>query len=330
MKRRDWFLVIGLLIIMMLLDQLTKVWASGITERNYGILKFILIHNHGAMLGLFSELPAVLRIVTLSTSGVFLLSLYALIQYLIPVRLMPLRIGLSILVGGILGNVIDRILHGYVIDFITLRFGNTHLPIWNIADVIQWIGYGLIVYSIIKYGDQIWPDNNIRKTFWVNKKFQIKYSSLFMATGLFLNLIALVYSYTYLKVTIAEIAGPNQILISKFAEPFLYTFLILAATFSMVLFSVGKMISHRIAGPLYAFERFLKDVLEGKGLSKQGVALKLRAGDEFKHLEQLAEQIKLQLIKINSEKTVEVVEYKDDLVVNETSDAEGNPLQKLK
>ena len=272
------------------------------------------------MLGLFSELPAVLRIVTLSTSGVFLLSLYALIQYLIPVRLMPLRVGLSILVGGILGNVMDRILHGYVIDFITMQFGTWHLPIWNVADVIQWIGYVLIVYSIIKYGEQIWPDNNIRKSFWVNKKFQIKYSSLFMATGLFLNLIALVYSYTYLKVTIAEIAGPNQILIAKFSEPFLYTFLILALTFSMVLFSVGKMISHRIAGPLYAFERFLKDVLEGKGLSKQGVALKLRAGDEFKHLEQLAEQIKLQLIKLNAEKTVEVVEYKDEIITDPDSE----------
>jgi signal peptidase II len=312
MKRKDWFFVLGLLLILIVIDQITKVWASGITERSFGFLKFILIHNHGAMLGLFSELPAVLRIVTLSTSGVFILSLYALIQYLIPVRLMPLRIGLSILVGGILGNVIDRILHGYVIDFITMQFGTFNLPIWNVADVIQWVGYIFIVYSIIKYGEQIWPDNNIRKSFWVNKKFQIKYSSLFMATGLFLNLISLVYSYTYLKVTISEIAGPNQILINKFVEPFLYTFLILAVTFSMVLFSVGKMISHRIAGPLYAFERFLKDILEGKGLSKQGVALKLRAGDEFKHLEQLAEQIKLKLIKINNEKNFEVVEYKSD------------------
>jgi signal peptidase II len=316
MKRKDWFFVIGILFFIITIDQSTKVWATGITERSYGFLKFILIHNHGAMLGLFSELPAVLRIVTLSTSGVFLLSLYAIIQYLIPVRLMTLRIGLSILVGGILGNVIDRILHGYVIDFIAVQFGQWHSPIWNVADVIQWIGYALIVYSIIKHGEQIWPDNNIRKTFWVNKKFQIKYSSLFMATGLFLNLIAVVYSYTYLKVTISEIAGQNQLLIDKFVEPFLYTFLILSLTFSIVLFSVGKMISHRIAGPLYAFERFLKEALEGKGLSKQGSALKLRAGDEFKHLEELAEQIKLKLIKINSEKTIEVVEYK----IDETSD----------
>ncbi|MBC7742685.1 MAG: signal peptidase II [Bdellovibrionaceae bacterium] len=311
MKRKDWIIVIGVLIFIVVIDQITKIWASGITERNYGFLKLILIHNHGAMLGLFADLPAVLRIVTLSTSGVFILSIYALVQYLIPLRILPLRLGLSILVGGIFGNVLDRILYGYVIDFIAVRFGNWNSPIWNVADVIQWIGYAMIVYSIMKYGEQLWPNNNIRKTFWVNKKFQIKYASLFTITGLFLTLISVVFSYTYLKVTIQEIAGPNQILIDRFAQPFLISFLVLALSFSIILFTVGKMISHRIAGPLFAFERFLNDVLQGKGLSKQGAALKLRAGDEFKHLEELAEQIKNKLIKMNSEKTVEVVEYKN-------------------
>lgn len=48
--------------------------------------------------------------------------------------------------------------------------------------------------------------------------------------------------------------------------------------------------SHRIAGPLYAFERFLDDTLEGKN-----VELKLRSGDQFKHLEELAVTIKQRL-----------------------------------
>jgi signal peptidase II len=312
MKRKDWILVIGTLFAIVYLDHLSKVWASNMPESWHGILHLILIHNHGAMLGLFSELPAVLRIVTLSTSGVFLLSMYAIIQYLIPQRLMILRMGLSILVGGILGNVLDRILYGHVIDFIAVQIKGWHSPIWNIADVVQWVGYALIVFTIIKNGDQIWPDNNSRKVFWVNKRFQIKYSALFMAVGLFLTLISLVFSYTYLKVTIEEVSGQNPALVAKFAEPFLYAFLALAVTFSMVLFSIGKLISQRIAGPLFAFERFLNEALDGKNLTKNGVALKLRAGDDFKHLEKLAEQIKIKLIKINSEKVVETVEYKED------------------
>ena len=312
MKRKDWILVIGTLLLIVFVDQMTKNWASNMPEKWYGALHLILIHNHGAMLGLFSDLPAVLRIVTLSTSGVFLLSIYAIIQYLIPVRLMVLRLGLSILVGGILGNVLDRILYGYVIDFIAIQVGTWHSPIWNVADVIQWIGYVMIVYSVMKHGELLWPGNNIRKVFWVNRGFQIKYSALFMVVGLFLTLISLVFSYTYLKVTIEEISGKNLILIEKFSTPFLYSFLVLAITFSFILFMIGKMISHRIAGPLYAFERFLNEILEGKGLTKNGAALKLRAGDDFKHLEQLAEQIKMKLIKLNSEKTIKTVEYKED------------------
>ena len=313
MQRKDWFAVVAFLFIAIIIDQISKRWASGLTaEQSIGYLKLILVHNHGAMLGLFSDLPAVLRIVTLSTSGVFILCIYALVQYLIPRKLMILRISLSILVGGILGNVLDRIFYGYVIDFIAVEIGDWHSPIWNMADVIQWIGYVLMVYALIKHSEQLWPDQNERKTFWVNKKFQFKHSILFMITGLFLTLISAVFSYTYLRVTLEEIVGYNPALIAKFTKPFLATFVVLALIFSLIMFSVGKLISHRIAGPLYAFERFLKDILEGKGLTKAGAALQLRTNDDFKHLEKLAEQVKVQIAKMNAEKTIHVTEYSDD------------------
>lgn len=313
MKRKDWYLVVSVLFVTILMDQISKQWASGlITEKTYGIFKLILIHNHGAMLGLFSDLPAVLRIVTLSTSGIFILCLYSLVQYLIPQKLLSLRISLSILAGGIIGNVLDRIFYGYVIDFMAIKFKGWHSPIWNVADVIQWIGYILMVYFLIKHSKELWPDQNERKTFWVNKKFQIKHSVLFAATGLFLTLISVVFSFTYLKVTLQELAGNNPVLIDKFTRPFLFTFFILSLMFSIVLFTVGKLISHRIAGPLYAFERFLKEILDGKGLTKGGAALKLRTNDDFKHLEEVAEKIRIKLLKINSEKTIVVTEYSED------------------
>lgn len=312
MKRKDWFIVIGILFFVVILDYQTKMWSLNQPEKWYGPFHFILIHNHGAMLGLFSDLPAVLRIVTLSTSGVFLLSIYAIIQYLIPKRIMVLRIGLSTLIGGIFGNVLDRIFYGYVIDFIAIKIGDWHSPIWNAADVIQWIGYILIVYAVFKHGQEIWPDQNSRKGFWINRRFQYKYSLLITTVGLFLTMISLVFSYTYLKVTVEEITGDNPILVQKFTQPFILSFLVLAITFSLVLFSAGKMISHRIAGPIYAFERFLREILTGKGLTKTGPALKLRSGDEFTHLEKLAEDVRDKVLKMQSEKTIETIEYKED------------------
>lgn len=321
MKRKDWFVVALFLILTIAVDQFTKLWAEGRPEETFGIFKFILVHNHGAMLGLFSDLPAVLRIVTLATSGVFILCIYTLIQYIIPGRLMSLRISLSILVGGILGNVLDRIVYGYVIDFIAIVYGDFHSAIWNVADMIQWVGYALMVYALIKHSERLWPDQNERKGFWVNRKFQIKHSLLFTVTGLFLTLVSMVFAYTYLKVTLQEIVGYNPALINKFVHPFLFTFFILAILFSIILFMVGKLISHRIAGPLYAFQRFLEEVLDGKGLTKSGAALKLRTNDDFKHLEALAEDIRAKLIKINAERTIQITEFSEEEFITEETKA---------
>lgn len=298
MKKREWLLVILPLILTWLLDRLTKDWATGLTGiSTMGPLSFVLHHNHGAMLGLFSDLPSVLRIVSLSTGGAFLLCTYAIIQYLLPIKSLKLRCGLSILIGGIIGNVTDRIIWGYVVDFIVLGTPKISSPAFNVADALQWVGYGLIVYAFIKEGELLWPEKNARKQYWVNVRFQLKYCFILMGVGLSLTLISLVFSYTYLRVTIIEFVGNNQFLMNKFLFPFVITYVIICLAFCAILFAVGRLISHRIAGPLYAFEKFLDDTLNGNDRN-----LKLRAGDDFKHLEQLAVEIRDRLHKIKQDR----------------------------
>lgn len=308
MKKREWLIVILPLLATWSLDRITKIWATGITQlKSFGPVHFVLHHNHGAMLGLFSDLPSVLRIVSLSTGGAFLLATYALIQYLLPIKSLTLRSGLSILIGGIIGNVTDRIVWGYVVDFIVLGTPSLSSPAFNVADALQWLGYGLIVYAIIREGELLWPENNVRKQYWVNMPFQLKYCFILMGVGLSLTLICSVFSYTYMRVTIQELVGNNAFLLNKFLVPFIITFLIISVAFCAILFAVGRLISHRIAGPLYAFERFLNEALEGKANAN----LKLRAGDEFKHLEELAEEINKRLHQIKKERTVNVIEYSE-------------------
>lgn len=308
MKKREWLIVILPLFLTWAVDLLTKEWANGITGiHSFGYLHFILHHNHGAMLGLFSELPEVLRVVSLSTGGAFLLSTYAILQYLIPFRSLVLRTGLSILIGGIMGNVTDRIIHGYVIDFIVIGTPSLSSPAFNLADALQWVGYGLVAYSVISEGNIFWPENNVRKQYWVNMKFQLKYCLILMGVGLSLTLISLVFSYTYLRVTIANLVGNNPALLSKFLVPYIITYTFICFAFCAFLFLIGRIISHRIAGPLYAFERFLDAALKGEKHD-----LKLRAGDEFRHLEELADLVQERLNTIRAERTVNVVEFKDD------------------
>lgn len=291
MKNREWLIVFVPLVLTWLIDRLTKSWAVGLDGiLSYGYFGFVLHHNPGAMLGLFSELPPVLRVVSLSTGGAFLVCTYGLIQYLLPIKSLTLRTGMSILLGGIIGNVTDRIIWGHVVDFIVIGNVNFSSPAFNMADALQWVGYGLIVYAIVKEGELLWPENNARRMYWINPNFQLKYCFFLLGIGLGISLIATVFSYTYLRVTMIELVGNNQIILNKFLGPFVITFSIVSIGFSAALFAVGKVISHKIAGPIYAFEKFINDTLDGKERD-----FKLRTKDEFRELEDLAKQIKEKL-----------------------------------
>ena len=87
-----------------------------------------------------------------------------------------------------------------------------------------------------------------------------------------------------------ELVGNNPLILNKYLTPFVVTFVIIGIAYCAILFALGKYLSHRIAGPIYAFEKFLDQSLEGTDRK-----LKLRAGDEFKHLESLGEKIRLRL-----------------------------------
>ena len=70
------------------------------------------------------------------------------------------EIGYGLLLGGILGNLLDRVIFGYVIDFFHFTFGNYTFPIFNIADIGIVIGTFIVIFIMIKediYG------NNSRK-----------------------------------------------------------------------------------------------------------------------------------------------------------------------
>lgn len=297
MRKREWLFVLMPLLLTWGLDRVTKLWATTLTGViTNGPLSFVLHHNHGAMLGLFTDLPGVLRIVTLSTGGAFILCTYAIIQYLLPIKSLLLRCGLSALIGGILGNVADRIIWGFVVDFIVVGKPGLSSPAFNLADAFQWVGYLMIVIAIIKEGKLLWPENDLRKHYWVNRRFQLKYSFFLMSVGIGLAVVSLVFSYTYMRVTISELVGNNQFLLNKFLVPFVITYIIICLTFCGILFALGKYLSHRIAGPLYAFERFLEESLEGSTKP-----LKLRAGDEFRHLEQLSLKISERLKQLQPE-----------------------------
>jgi signal peptidase II len=306
MKKREWFLILAPLFGVWIVDHLSKKWAMGLVDiKQFGILTLVLFHNPGAMLGLFSNLPAILRIVSLSTGGAFLVCTYGIIQYLLPIRSMKLRMGMSFLLGGILGNVTDRILWGYVVDFIIIGKGSFSTAVFNLADALQWVGYALIVIAIIKESHLLWPDFDTRKMKLINKGYQLKYSFFLVAVGMSLTLVGAVFYYTYFRVKIVELVGKNVEMENRFLLPFIFTYVVICSGFSAILFVLGRFLSHRSAGPIHALELYVTDLLAGKERD-----LKLRAGDDFRSLELLAEKIKPYLMAPKPPPTDEVTEHK--------------------
>jgi len=67
-------------------------------------------------------------------------------------KLLP--VAFSFILGGALGNVYDRLVHGYVIDFLDFYVNNWHWPAFNIADSAIFIGAALLIVDMLKNGDK--------------------------------------------------------------------------------------------------------------------------------------------------------------------------------
>ncbi len=65
-----------------------------------------------------------------------------------------LAVGLSLVLGGALGNVIDRVMHGYVVDFIYFHWGPHYFPAFNVADTAISIGAGCVLLDSFRESGQ--------------------------------------------------------------------------------------------------------------------------------------------------------------------------------
>ena len=140
-----YFLFLSTFII--LIDQLTKFLIfykyKTVINKDFILFRIDFVKNYGAAFNIFSGNRIFLSCISIFFSIVltYLIlkknnsSLFDLLSY-------------SFILGGTIGNGIDRVLRGYVIDFINLNFIN--FPVFNIADISINIGFIFLLYSIIK------------------------------------------------------------------------------------------------------------------------------------------------------------------------------------
>lgn len=152
-------LIIGSLIALtvVILDQWSKIAIFDFLDTqvypSYEVIPFfnlVKVYNTGVSFGLFQGMAY--GHIILSIFAIFIT--IALFIWLIMAENFRLVVGLSFIIGGAIGNVIDRITVGSVKDFIDFYIGNWHWPAFNIADSAVFIGVCLILIDSFFYNSK--------------------------------------------------------------------------------------------------------------------------------------------------------------------------------
>ena len=139
-----YFLSLSIFII--LVDQFTKYLISYdklFINKDFLLFKLDFVKNYGAAFNIFSGSRIFLSLISI----IFSILLIYLILRKYNLNALDLY-SYSFILGGTIGNGMDRILKGYVIDFINLNIIN--FPVFNIADISINIGFILLLYNIFK------------------------------------------------------------------------------------------------------------------------------------------------------------------------------------
>lgn len=150
MKKWPWFLLTVLIIV---LDQWSKQWALHHLEpyqpeHIMPMVNATLAFNTGAAFSFLSGVGGWHRwffaLFSLTMSGVLITWLMRL-----PGKALLSSLALSLILGGAIGNLYDRAMFGYVIDFIDVYYANHHWPVFNVADSAICLGAFLLIIDLI-------------------------------------------------------------------------------------------------------------------------------------------------------------------------------------
>ncbi|MFA7474687.1 MAG: signal peptidase II [Castellaniella sp.] len=138
--------------VLVLLDQLTKAWISGTLDyaRRIPVLPFFdltLLHNTGAAFSFLADGGGAQRWLF---TGIAAAAAVLILRWLYthPTERL-LCAALASILGGALGNAIDRVLHGHVVDFLLFYWRDWYFPALNLADVAITCGAALLILDEI-------------------------------------------------------------------------------------------------------------------------------------------------------------------------------------
>jgi len=145
----------GLLAGLVALDQLTKavvvklVPFYGNVSVVPGFFSISHIHNRGAIFGTFSQSPSPIVTIGLAAASLFALVMVVVYFFRTPASQKGMKLALTLILAGALGNFIDRVLRGFVVDFLEFHVKRAYFPTFNVADSCITIGALVLILILV-------------------------------------------------------------------------------------------------------------------------------------------------------------------------------------
>lgn len=143
-----------------ILDQVTKAMVRPALDLHEsievipGFLDLTRVHNTGAAFGMLNEAEFPFKTVVLSLVALIALGGVAWYAVTVPLSDRLARAGIAGVLGGAIGNLIDRAKDGYVLDFVDVYQGQWHFWAFNVADAAISVGVVLMILDILGLGRQ--------------------------------------------------------------------------------------------------------------------------------------------------------------------------------
>ncbi len=152
-NQQAFLLWLGLSSLLLILDQLTKIIAKnslfeGVSQPVTSFLNWTLVYNSGAAFSFLAQAGGWQRWFFTGVGIIAALIMIWLIRKNAHQTIFSLA--LSLVLSGAIGNVIDRIIYGAVVDFVDVHYMGWHWPAFNIADSAITIGVILLIVDEIK------------------------------------------------------------------------------------------------------------------------------------------------------------------------------------
>lgn len=140
----------------LILDQ----WTKGIVARLFevhqsrpiigGLFDLTYVRNSGAAFGLFASVDSSIKAILLNSVAVLVFLVVSMYALRSSHKSVQLQLGFALILGGAVGNLLDRVRFGFVVDFLDFSISGHHWPAFNVADSAICVGVGLLFLDMLR------------------------------------------------------------------------------------------------------------------------------------------------------------------------------------